>query len=115
MTTSTEQFFSAWGEADAATRADAIRAAMTDAATYADPRTSDPLTGADAVAGYVGLFVEMSPGAQAVVIKSDTNGASERATIAFRMADGKEQLGQYFIDHDGNKIARMVGYVGTGA
>ncbi|EET46878.1 hypothetical protein [Thalassobium sp. R2A62] len=115
MTTSTEQFFGAWGEAHAAARVGAVRAAMTDAATYADPRTPEPLTGADAVTGYVGMFVEMAPGAQAVVIKSDTNGASERATIAFRMADGKEQLGQYFIDHDGDKIVRMVGYVGTGA
>jgi hypothetical protein len=31
------------------------------------------------------------------------------------MADGMEQTGQYFIDHDGDKITRMVGFVGTGA
>ncbi|MEO1446809.1 MAG: hypothetical protein AAFV46_11375 [Cyanobacteria bacterium J06635_11] len=42
-----------------------------------------------------------------------------RATVAFGGvgADGKKmvQLGQYFVETDGELISRMVGFVGTGA
>lgn len=115
MTTATESFFSAWSEADDAARLVTISAAVTSGCTYDDPRSEGDLSGADAISGYVGNFAKMAVGATVVVIKSDVRGTRERATIAFRMADGMEQLGQYFITHDGDKIAAMVGFVGTGA
>jgi len=41
-----------------------------------------------------------------------------RATVAFggMGPDGKEmvQLGQYYVETEGNLISRMVGFVGTG-
>jgi ketosteroid isomerase-like protein len=113
--TATDTFFSAWSEADDAARLAIIRDVVTDGCTYDDPRSPGVLTGDAAIADYVGNFARMAVGASVVVVKTDLRGACERATIAFRMADGMEQTGQYFIDHDGDKIARVVGFVGTGA
>ena len=115
--TATDTFFSAWSKADDAARLAIIRDVVTDGCTYDDPRSQGILTGDAAIADYVGNFARMAVGASVVVVKTDLRGACERerATIAFRMADGMEQTGQYFIDHDGDKITRMVGFVGTGA
>jgi hypothetical protein len=113
--TATDTFFSAWSAADDAARLAIIRGVVADGCTYDDPRSQGILTGDVAIANYVGNFARMAVGASVVVVKTDMRGACERATIAFRMADGMEQTGQYFIDHDGDKITRMVGFVGTGA
>jgi len=50
------------------------------------------------------------------VVAADATGDSHRATVAFggMGPDGKEmvQHGQYFVDMDGDKITRMVGFPG---
>lgn len=119
MSDSFSTFFDAWGMADDAARLEAITAAYTADGTYADPRSPDALQGAEAIAGYVNMFSAGAPGWTAKVVNLSTIGKSHRATVAFggMVPDGKEmvQLGQYFADMDGDKIARMVGFVGTGA
>ena len=110
-----ETFFSAWGMADPDTRRAAIAAAFAPGARYADPMTEAPLEGAEAVAAYVDKFTEMAPGATAEVVDRQDRHGTTRATVAFRMADGMVQHGQYFVEYDGERIARMVGFVGTGA
>ena len=110
-----ETFFSAWSVADAGARLAIIASAMDDAATYTDPRTPAPITSNAALSEYVGMFAAAAPGATASVVKSDTLHGTIRATVEFKMADGMTQLGQYFIEYSGDKIARMSGFIGTGA
>ncbi|WP_462163455.1 hypothetical protein [Pseudoalteromonas xiamenensis] len=59
-----------------------------------------------------------APGWSAKVIKRDIVGGVYRVTVAFSGAgvDGsvQTQLGQYFVEKDGELISRMVGFVGTG-
>ncbi|MGB3245797.1 MAG: molecular chaperone GroEL [Sulfitobacter sp.] len=110
-----ETFFAAWSVTDAPDRLAMIAATLADAPTYTDPRTPDPLTSAKEVADYVGMFIAAAPGAVARVAKTDTLHGMTRATVEFRMADGKTQHGQYFIEYADDKIARMAGFVGTGA
>ena len=107
-------FFAAWGMTEASARDAAIRNAVTDSVTYADPRTETPLSGPDALSSYIGVFTEMAPGATANVVKEDSIQGMARVTVAFRMADGKEQHGQYFVEPSQGKITRMTGFVGTG-
>jgi hypothetical protein len=84
-------------------------------AIYIDPRTSEPLSGASAISEYVGMFVQMAPGAVAAVVDTQVQHGMTRATIAFRMKDGMEQMGQYFVEsNDAGAITRVVGFVGTG-
>ncbi len=119
MANSIETFFEAWGMADDVARAVAIASVYADDGTYADPRSPDVLTGPAAIAEYVNMFSENAPGWTAKVVKSDTVAGVIRATVAFGGTgpDGNEmvQHGQYVADLDGNKITRMVGFVGTGA
>lgn len=115
MSKAIETFFGAWSEADTYARLKAVEAAMTGDAIYIDPRTSDPLSGASAISEYVGMFAQMAPGAVAAVIDTQVQQGMTRATIAFRMKDGMEQMGQYFVESDeAGLITRMVGFVGTG-
>ena len=114
MTEAVQTFFAAWSIADADARRDMIAGAIADTVSYADPRTATPLTELNAVNDYVGMFAQAAPGATASVIKSDTQAGVTRATVAFAMADGMVQHGQYFVEYDGDKISRMVGFVGTG-
>ena len=108
-------FFAAWGEADSTARGEAIKAAIAPAFTYADPRSPDPITEADALVAYVGMFSEMAPGATVKVVKSDDVQGSLRVAVAFVMADGKTQHGQYFVEVDGDgRATKMVGFVGFG-
>ena len=119
MTNSVETFFDAWGMAEDGARADAISSVFAESGTYADPRSDGVLTGATAITSYVNMFSANAPGWTAKVVKSDESGGLTRATVAFggMGPDGSEmvQHGQYFVDMDGNKITRMVGFVGTGA
>ncbi len=65
------------------------------------------------------MFSANAPGWSAKVIGSNTTAGMTRATVAFggMGPDGSEmvQLGQYFVESDGDLISRMVGFVGTGA
>lgn len=114
MTTAIETFFGAWSMADADARLAAISSAVSDAVTYADPRTSDPLSGAAAVSEYVGMFAASAPGATADVVDTQEQAGLTRATIAFRMPGGMEQMGQYFVEMADGKLTRLTGFVGTG-
>ena len=114
-----DTFFSAWGMASDADRLAAIESAYSGSGTYADPRSPSVLSGPEAIAEYVNMFSANAPGWSATVVKSDEIAGSIRATVAFggKGPDGSEmvQHGQYFVDMDGDKITRMVGFVGTGA
>jgi len=116
MTKAITTFFEAWGMSDADARQTALHASFGPDATYADPRTDAPLTGPAAVTEYVAMFSTSAPGAVAHVAGVETRDSVSRATIAFKMPNGMEQMGQYFVEHrpDG-LISRMVGFVGTGA
>jgi len=78
--------------------------------------TATPLEGIDALSEYVGMFSANEPGWKAKVIGSTTAGMT-RTTVEFSGMgpDGNEmvQLGQYFIETEGDRISRMVGFVGT--
>ena len=86
---------------------------------YVDPRTPAPITSISALSDYVGMFSANAPGWSAKVVERDTIAGMTRATVAFsgEGPDGTEQtqLGQYFIESDGDLISRMVGFVGVGA
>ncbi|MEO0829433.1 MAG: molecular chaperone GroEL [Pseudomonadota bacterium] len=108
-------FFEAWGEADAGARSAAIRAAVAPDIYYADPRSPEPITDVEALLGYVGMFSEMAPGATVQVVRSDEVQGAFRVAIAFGMADGNSQHGQYFVEVDGDGlVTKMVGFVGFG-
>lgn len=119
MSSSVEDFFAAWGMDNDADRALAISNSFAENGTYADPRSQGKLTGAASIAEYVNMFSANAPGWTARVIKSDEIATTLRVTVAFggMGPDGNEmvQHGQYFADMDGDKIARLVGFVGTGA
>lgn len=115
MTDTIKTFFDAWAMSDAALRKSAVQASVGAGATYADPRTDTPLIGPDAISDYVGMFAQSAPGAVADVVGNETRAGMTRATIAFKMPNGMEQMGQYFVSHgDDGLIDRMVGFVGTG-
>ncbi len=110
-----DDFFAAWGMADATDRNAAIQGSVAGDVVYADPRTDAPIQGPDALAAYVGMFTDASPGATATVVKTETIQGTARVTVAFRMGNGMEQFGQYFISPADGPIARMTGFAGTGA
>ncbi len=111
-------FFDAWQLESADTRLEKITSAVTANIQYDDPRTPQTVKGIDALCEYVGLFSANAPGWSAKVIGSNTTAGMTRITVAFggMGPDGKEmvQLGQYFVETDGDLISRMVGFVGTG-
>lgn len=111
-------FFETWQITDANERHTKITSAVSNDIHYDDPRTSETIKGIDALSNYVGMFSANAPGWSAKVVKKDTIGGMTRATIAFSGmgADGVEkvQLGQYFVEKEGDLISRMVGFVGTG-
>jgi len=118
MSDPTSAFFDAWQLESANTRHEKITSAVTANIQYDDPRTSQTVKGIDALSEYVGMFSANAPGWSAKVIGSDITAGMTRATVAFggKGPDGNEmvQLGQYFIEMDGDLISRMVGFVGTG-
>ncbi|WP_372885839.1 molecular chaperone GroEL [Shimia sp.] len=116
MSQAIERFFEAWGEPDAATRARHLRAAISPDISYADPRTPDRLTDPEALIAYVAMYTQYAPGATARVVALSETLALFRATVEFRMSDGKTQLGQYFIECDDDaRPTRMIGFAGLGA
>ena len=112
-------FFGAWGETGAEPRAAAIKAAMADDFVYIDPRVPGPITSLDALADYVGQFSANAPGWSARAVKTDVLHGHARVLVAFggKGPDGSEmvQHGTYFAEMAGDRIARLVGFVGTGA
>lgn len=119
MSVSISTFFEAWQLESADARHEKIINSVTADVQYNDPRTPQTINGVDALSEYVGMFSANAPGWSAKVIKSDITAGMTRATVAFGGTgpDGKEmvQLGQYFVEMQGDLIARMVGFVGTGA
>lgn len=111
-------FFDSWKIEEAELRLAKIKSSVTDTIKYDDPRTSETVSSIAALNDYVGMFSANAPGWSAEVIKSDTIAGFTRVTIAFSGVgpDGSEQiqLGQYFVEKDGDLISRMVGFVGTG-
>ena len=111
-------FFDAWQIESADQRLEQIAKAVNADIQYDDPRTPQTVTGIDALNDYVGMFSANAPGWAAKVVGTDTTGGMTRATDAFggKGPDGKDmtQLGQYFVETDGDGISRMVGFVGTG-
>jgi len=111
-------FFDAWQLESADARLEKITSAVTPGIQYDDPRTPQTVNSIEALAEYVGMFSSNAPGWTAKVIKSDATAGMTRTTVAFGGTgpDGNEmvQLGQYFIEMDGDLISRMVGFVGTG-
>lgn len=118
MRDAVETFFSAWGMSDASERKAAIASVYAKDGGYADPRSSGVLTGEDAIADYVGMFSENAPGWSATVVSASEIGSTMRATVAFggKGPDGSDMIqhGQYFADFDGDRISRMIGFVGLG-
>ncbi|MFK7992599.1 MAG: hypothetical protein AB8B87_00575 [Granulosicoccus sp.] len=112
-------FFDAWQIDSADERHKTISSVVTSNVQYDDPRTPKTVNGVDALSEYVGMFSANAPGWTAKAVKTDTTAGISRATVSFSGMgpDGKEmvQLGQYFVETDGNLISRMVGFVGTGA
>lgn len=111
-------FFDAWELEAASARFEKITNAVTENIQYDDPRTPEVIQGRQALTDYVGMFSASAPGWSAKVVKSDTTAGMFRATVAFvgMGPDGKDmvQLGQYFIEMNGDLISRMVGFVGIG-
>ncbi len=118
MSNSIESFFEAWQISKAETRLAKIKSSVSENIEYSDPQTPETLTGIYPVSEYVGMFCKNAPGWSAKVVKSDTVADVTRVTVAFSGVDpnGKEQvqLGQYFVEKDGELVSRMVGFVGTG-
>ena len=119
MTDSISIFFEAWQHEAADERLERINKSVTDNVQYDDPRTPQTVHGKDALNDYVGMFSKNAPGWSAKVIGTDTTAGMTRATVAFggKGPDGKEMIqhGQYFIEKNGDLIARLVGFVGTGS
>lgn len=111
-------FFDAWQIEEADTRLAKLNSSVAETIQYDDPRTPDTINGIAALDNYVGMFSENAPGWSAKVVKTDTVAGVTRVTVAFggMGPDGSEQvqLGQYFVEKDGNLISRMVGFAGTG-
>ncbi|WP_444944733.1 hypothetical protein ACJJIK_08275 [Microbulbifer sp. ZKSA006] len=111
-------FFEAWQIEEAETRLAKINSAVTESIRYDDPRTPETLNGIEALSNYVAMFSANAPGWSARVVKSDTISSVTRVTVAFggMGPDGSQQveLGQYFVEKEGDLISRMVGFVGTG-
>jgi hypothetical protein len=111
-------FFEAWQIEEAELRLAKISRSVTETIRYDDPRTPETVNGIAALNNYVGMFSANAPGWSAKVIKSDTVAGVTRVTVAFggMGPDGSEQaqLGQYFVEKDGELVSRMVGFVGTG-
>lgn len=115
---SLKDFFAAWGEPDADGRAALVAAAVGESIYYADPHAPEPVTSADELASFIGMFTKNSPpGARAEVIEPvDSHHRHVRANIRFVMSEEMQMVGQYFADLDAaGKITRLVGFPGKGA
>ncbi|MCR9279427.1 MAG: hypothetical protein NXH85_15835 [Pseudomonadaceae bacterium] len=119
MTDPIDNFFGAWQIESPEERLEKIMSSVAPSIVYVDPRTPDPITSIADLSEYVGEFSANAPGWSAKVVVSDTIAGTTRATVAFsgNGPDGSEQtqLGQYFIEADGDLLSRIIGFVGIGA
>jgi len=119
MTDRIDTFFGAWQLESQEERLEIITNTVAESIVYVDPRTPKPITSITALSEYVGMFSANAPGWSAKVVVRDTIAGITRVTVAFsgKGPDGTEQtqLGQYFVESDGDLISRMVGFVGIGA
>lgn len=111
-------FFNAWQIAEDEARLAELTSSVTETIQYDDPRTPETVNGIAALNNYVGMFSANAPGWSAKVKKTNTVAGITRVTVAFggKGPDGSEQvqLGQYFVEQNGELISRMVGFVGAG-
>lgn len=111
-------FFEAWKIEETKTRLAKLNSSVAKTIRYDDPRTPETLNGIAALNNYLGMFSASAPGWSAKVIKTDKVADITRVTVAFSGTgpDGSEQiqLGQYFVEKDGDLLTRMVGFVGIG-
>ncbi|NVK24957.1 MAG: hypothetical protein HWE10_08515 [Gammaproteobacteria bacterium] len=118
MSDAISTFFDAWQLENNKQRLDHITNSTTADICYSDPRTPEALSGINALNEYVGMFSNNAPGWSASVVKNNASNGMNLVTVAFsgNGPDGKmqTQYGQYFIEMEGELIARMVGFVGTG-
>ena len=113
-----ETFFNSWQIEESESRLAKIKSSVTNSIQYSDPRAPETIIGIDALNSYVGMFRANAPGWSAKVVKNDTIANVTRVTVEFSGAgpDGsyKVQLGQYFLEKEGDLLSRIVGFVGTG-
>lgn len=115
MSSAMTAFFGAWGEPDATKRNDALCSALASQFTYIDPRSPESITDLAAITAYIGMFTEHAPGATATVVNSSETKGYFRFTVAFRMPNGMEQNGQYFVEFDTDgRASRIIGFAGMG-
>lgn len=117
MQTVIERFFEAWSHEDASSRTAMIRLALSETATYSDPRSDGRLVGVEVISDYVGQFSANAPGWSAVVESVDEVNGYAKATVAFGGPgpDGEHmaQLGTYFAEADDNDLLiALAGFVG---
>lgn len=113
-----EKFFDTWQIEDSQVRLTQLNRTVTQNIHYSDPRTPETLVGIDALNNYLGMFSANAAGWTAKAVKSDTIAEVTRVTVEFSGAgpDGAHivQLGQYFVEKDGDLVSRLVGFVGIG-
>ncbi|MDA5558656.1 molecular chaperone GroEL [Shimia sp. MMG029] len=108
-------FFAIWAETDADKRRATLTDVMAETFSYCDPNAPEMISDLEALNSYIGMFTQYAPGASAQVVRTGETKGHHRVTVAFRMADGKEQLGQYFVELDADgRAQRMVGFAGLG-
>lgn len=117
MQTVIERFFAAWSHEDAGSRTATIRGALSETATYSDPRSDGRLIGVEAISEYVGQFSANAPGWSAVVDSVDEVNGYAKAIVSFGGPgpDGEHmaQLGTYFAEVDETgAITALAGFVG---
>lgn len=114
MSAALDDFFTAWAIEDQATRDAQIDTTLGASITYADPRTEAPITSAEALKTYVGMFSQMAPGMPVSVVHTSTTLTFARVAVQFGAGE-QSQMGQYVADlDDAGKITRLVGFVGLG-
>lgn len=114
MTDCIHSLFAAWGDPSPDGRAAKTDAAIGDEFYYADPNTPDPVRGRDAYLAYIAMFAQMMPGASASVANLSEHHGHVRATVDFLKDGNRMMRGQYFADVVDGKVARLVGFPGTG-
>ena len=118
MTDTITAFFDQWSEADGEARRAALTGLLAPEFLYADPRSPEAIDAVGPLNDYIGQFTQ-NAGWTARVVRSDATAGIVRALIAFGGPgpDGTEmvQHGTYFIETEGDRLTRIIGFKGTGA
>ncbi|MGB3724369.1 MAG: transposase [Glaciecola sp.] len=82
------------------------------------PYNDGTVNGIRELSDYLGMFSSSAPGWKAEIKKHDEIGHIIRVTVSFNGPgpDGsnQEQLGQHFVEQDGDVLSRLVGFAGIG-